>query len=217
MKQNKNKLYLLLVITLLAALTIPLFPQEQGYIKSGFDAINSKNYPLAIESYSKSIEKQPSYAPAYYGRGLAYSFLEKFSESNIDLLKATELDRKYHQAYYALGINYSKTAMYDKALAAFTDAISIDGKAAGYYYARANAYLTLKQLDKSLVDYNKAIELDAKLGLAYYGRAIVHKTEGRGDQSLKDFESYLTLNGNGDGLESEVTRLKKEILEEKKK
>ncbi len=187
-----------------------LASQQEGFIESAYNAIIEKNYPQAITNYTKLIENQPNYAPAYYGRGLAYFYMDNLDKTMSDFQMAIDIDKNYNEAYYGLGIVYSKKKNSKEAINHFTTAIRLNSNYALAYYARGIAYYELDELD------NRAIEIDPNYGLAYYGRAVVHKLQNRKSLALADFDKYLELNGNRDGLAEEVQRLIKEIKELKR-
>lgn len=186
---------------------------EKGYLQSAYDAMQAGEYKAAIVFYEKAIQSKDDYAPAWYGRGLAYAHLGKIKESINDFSKAVYLDANMSDAHYALGLSYVQDGNYASAISSFDKAIELDKTKSDYYYARGNSYKLNKQYDKALVDFSKAIDLDPNNGLPYYARGALHKLEGRGDASLKDLEKYLELRGNKDGMEKEVKRLIQEIRE----
>ena len=64
----------------------------------GADAYSSKGeHDRAIEDYSRAIELDPEYAPAYYNRGNAYSDKGEYDRAIEDLNRAIELDPRMPQ------------------------------------------------------------------------------------------------------------------------
>lgn len=57
----------------------------------------------AIDDYSKSIELEPTYARAYYERGLAYHSLDSLNYAIADYTMAIELNPKISRAYFNRG------------------------------------------------------------------------------------------------------------------
>src|SRR5210317_1896696 len=115
--------------------TLSLYSQDKGYIQSAYDAMQAKEYESAIVFYDKAIEAKPDFAPALYGRGLAYAHLGKISESTDDFLEAIENDKSMDQAYYAVGLNYIAEGQYDEAIKMISEAIRLKGDIAHYYYS----------------------------------------------------------------------------------
>ncbi len=142
------------------------FAQDKGSVQEAYDAMEKANYETAIVHYTKALETYESYAPSWYGRGLAYAHLERYEESNYDLSKAIEINSSHHQAYYARGLNHSKLGNNSDAIDDFSSAISINGEIAEYYYARGNSYTYTEDHLSALDDYNKAIQLNPNYGIS---------------------------------------------------
>jgi len=80
---------IVMILMFLITLIINLFSQtDEGYIKSAYDAIQSKDYSTAEEFYTKAIDQQPKYAPSYYGRGLARTYLNDLGAAISDFTNA---------------------------------------------------------------------------------------------------------------------------------
>ena len=54
---------------------------EFDWISNGYEAASKKNFPEAIKSYSKAIEKNAASSLAYYYRGLAYIESERYQDA----------------------------------------------------------------------------------------------------------------------------------------
>ena len=62
-----------------------------------------KDYPGAIEDYSKAIELDPTNALAYNNRGLIKKTLENYEGAIEDYTKAIKLNESYAVAYFNRG------------------------------------------------------------------------------------------------------------------
>jgi len=65
--------------------------KAEEYFYSGVEKANSGVYEGAIEDYNKAIEINPSYAKAYYNRGVAKIGLGQKYSGCLDLSRAREL------------------------------------------------------------------------------------------------------------------------------
>ena len=83
-------------LLLILLLTIPFigFGQTaEEYFDKGFDYLNSGEYQLAIENYTKCLRIDPDYAPqAYYNRGWNYGQLENYEDAIADFTRALRID-----------------------------------------------------------------------------------------------------------------------------
>ncbi len=193
-------------------ITLPAFSQanSQGFIQTAYNAMKAKNYPAAIENYSKAISAFDSYAPAYYGRGLAHFNNDELQMAKTNFEKAVELQPNYFEAYYALGMIEMRQDKYQQAVSYFDKCLSLTNAFPEAHYARASSWYQMKNYDKALVDYNKTIQLQPSYALAYYGRAITKKQNGMKAQAIDDFAKYKDMAGDQHGLAQEVDRLMKE-------
>jgi len=67
-------------------------PLAVEYLNKGIDQVdNQKDYGGAMLSFTKAIEIDPSYAEAYFGRGLVKVMLNQVETALIDLDRAGEL------------------------------------------------------------------------------------------------------------------------------
>ncbi|XP_050664146.1 serine/threonine-protein phosphatase 5 [Leptidea sinapis] len=78
-----------------------------------------QNYIIAIEFYSKAIEKNPNNAVYYANRSISNLRLENFGYALSDATKAIEIDRSYTKAYYRRAAAYMSLSKYKLALKDF--------------------------------------------------------------------------------------------------
>ncbi|MFN2111465.1 MAG: tetratricopeptide repeat protein, partial [Anaerolineae bacterium] len=63
------------------------------YLKMG-------EYDKAIQEYSKALELDPTYVPAYYDRGLAHAQRQHYADAIADFSEVIALDPQHRDAYY---------------------------------------------------------------------------------------------------------------------
>jgi tetratricopeptide (TPR) repeat protein len=66
--------------------------------------------------YTKAIESNPSYAVAYYNRGVVYANKNQLNEALVDFNKATELAPQYADVYFNKAVIYEKTGRIKEAI-----------------------------------------------------------------------------------------------------
>ena len=148
----------------------------------------------AIAEYNKAIEINPSYAEAYYNRGLAYAQGKgQFDKAISDWNKAIELNPSYAEAYNNRGNAYQAKGQYDRAISDYTKAIEINPSYAEAYYNRGVAYGRKGQYDQAISDCNKAIELNPSYAKAYYNRGVAHYFKGEYDKAWEDVHKAESL------------------------
>ena len=79
------------------------------------------DYDRAIESFTKAIELNPTYAIAYYNRGNAYRDKDNFDRAIADYTKAIELKPDFVEAYNHRDDVYYAKGDYDRTIAEYRD------------------------------------------------------------------------------------------------
>ena len=132
-------------------------------------------YDLAIVNYTKVIELQPDYAPAYHGRGRAYYKQKNYDKAIADYNKAIELSLNDAPIYVSRGDAYGMKKDYDRSIADHTRAIELQPDFVDAYGKRSMVHSIKGNHDKAIADGTKARELkpnnvDANRynGLAYH-------------------------------------------------
>lgn len=189
-----------------------LFSQQSSQVQTAYNALKSKNYDVAIKQYSSVIDTKNDYAPAFYGRGIAYYHLNSFNQSLIDLNKAVALDKGLKDLFYARGLTNTKLNNLVNAIQDFSTHLETSPNSAEAYYARGNVYYYLEEDAKAIEDYSQAIKIKPDFAPSYYGRAIIYKIMKKSDLALRDFDKYLELAGKNAPLSAEVLRLIDETL-----
>src|SRR5919197_6499118 len=118
-----------------------------SHMQRGIELAQQKNFPAAIDEFSKAIEANPKDARGYANRGTAY--------------------RQAAQAAQAAGDAGTATTRYSSAYADFSKAIEVAPKDEVAYRERGMTQIMQKQFDAALPDLAKAIELKPDDGYAY--------------------------------------------------
>ncbi len=207
MKSNlgeKMKKYLMIFLFFYAS---NLLTQEQGLIQQAYDAYLSKDFKKSIDLYSEVLEKHSSYAPAFYGRGLAYAKLDQCNMAIKDFENAVKFDKTLADAFYAKAICEIKLGLNQQAISSINSAIEISKTKPEYFYTRGLIFYYQNEWERSVNDFNKTIEIDPNFCLAYYARAAANYHLKQKAKSLNDFQTYLRMCGNKHNLANETQRL----------
>ena len=137
-----------------------------------------EDYDKALEFYTKAIEMDSTYTPAFSNRaGLYKENLNDNEKALLDYNKLIELEPENSDNYYYRGQFYKDYLEdYDKAITDLSKAIELDPSDANYYDERADYYVLNKMYEKSITDHFKRADLDStykayvnyKVGEIYY-------------------------------------------------
>jgi len=117
----------------------------------------------AAQAYTKAIQLDPKFLPAYEQRASDYLNLKQYPQAIRDYGTILGLDPDNHTAYADRGLAKLETGDNWGAIFDFGDAIRREKEDASYlpdlYEHRADAYVRLGKYNEAISDYNKAIEL----------------------------------------------------------
>ena len=112
------KLTLLLFPLTFSTLTFAQEKTEKYFLDAANNAYDQGDFTVALDNYSKAIEKKPNNFQTYLDRGITYSELDRFDEAIKDFNKCLSLSPKNDMAYFNIGY-----ALFSKEK--FTEALSI--------------------------------------------------------------------------------------------
>ncbi len=99
-------------------------PAAESYRK-GVESLDKGETDAAIAHFSRAIQLDPKYAPAYCDRGLALVMKGELDKAVADLDTAIRLAPTGARSYFNRGFAYFQKGEYDKAVADYTDAIRL--------------------------------------------------------------------------------------------
>jgi tetratricopeptide (TPR) repeat protein len=91
-------------IALAALLIAPVFAQAPDYQADGIKALDAKNYPLALDFFTKAVAADPQDYAAHFHLALSYSLLDKFPEAIPEYRKVLDLKPHLYDAELNLGM-----------------------------------------------------------------------------------------------------------------
>ena len=114
----------------------------------------------AMNSYDQAIAANPSFAQAYYKKGLLNVRSRNYNAARESLNKAVELDPSYAPAYRELADMYYYAGQYDLALSSFQKYISLAEKSPATDAQYASFLYLTKKYSESLAEVNKVLQSD---------------------------------------------------------
>jgi FKBP-type peptidyl-prolyl cis-trans isomerase/Flp pilus assembly protein TadD len=165
----------------------------EQYYQKGADFYKKGSADDAIVYFTKAIERDPSFKPAYNMRACTYLFLKgdahkAFDENkkSMSLLPVTWKD------YWVSGQVYEKLGDSSSALTAYTSSISLEQQAE-VYKCRATLETELKKFQVAYEDFSKAISMDRNDCDAYNKRGQLLIIAKDTISALRDFDASLEI------------------------
>jgi tetratricopeptide (TPR) repeat protein len=116
---SNKKIWLLLLITVIAIILIVLFiaPRilAEYYFNKGNADRDQSQWTEAITNYTKAIQLNPQDNEAIYNRGRAYIFLKMYPPAITDFTNFIQVEPQDFEAYIYLGLAYYRQGMYTQA------------------------------------------------------------------------------------------------------
>lgn len=126
----------------------------------GFYAIQTKNYPAAINLYKEATETAPGFAPLYCVLGDIYLSTGYFEDAITEYKMAIWLDSFNIAAYRHLCRAYEEQGDYNQAIDVYTKLISMAPTIPDLYSNLANIYYIKGEFDLAISNYQTAITLN---------------------------------------------------------
>jgi lipoprotein NlpI len=176
----------------------PAAPAEGASAKDwvGYGTSNGARGDMnaAISAFDQAIKLDPKYAPAYFFRGRAYSFLNKQDDAVSNYDQAIQIDPTYTEAYYQRGSLKGEKGDFDAAISDFSQVIKLDPKYAPAYYNRGHVQYFKGDLANALDQLNQALAIDPTFPFSYFIRGLVHHAQGQRDEATADFQKSAGFN-----------------------
>ena len=110
-------------------------PKVIEYFEKGIQAMNLRNYPLAIRFFNNLIEEDPNFAEGWNKRATVHFMMGNFDQSMQDIIKTLELEPRHFGALDGMGLIFIHQGqfqqaidVYDKMLEIFTFSVKTINK-----------------------------------------------------------------------------------------
>ena len=100
-------------------------PKVIEYFEKGIQAMNLRNYPLAIRFFNNLIEEDPNFAEAWNKRATAYFMMGDFDKSMLDIVKTLELEPRHFGALDGMSLIFIHQGQYQEALKVYDQMLEL--------------------------------------------------------------------------------------------
>lgn len=176
-------------------------PQEDpnDIFNRAYDAYGKGDYQIAIDEYSKYIDRVPNDASGHYNRGLSFYFLKKYSEAVTDFEKAIELDPEKAVAYLYKGYGHERLDDCMQSIEDFQKAIDLGyDQDAELYQFKARCENREEDYAEALKDALKSVALDKKDSYGFFEVAYAQYGLKKYAESASTYSKVIQLNPKDD-------------------
>jgi tetratricopeptide (TPR) repeat protein len=140
---------------------VTLNPRDaESYNNLGEALGELKQYPRALEAFTKAINLDQKLLKAKYNQAVSYDRMGNFRYSEFVFRSLIKNNPRYSLAYDGLAVTLSKAGRAKEALTFHEQAISLDPREPSYYFNYAISYLMLGNTAKALEQQAKLKTLD---------------------------------------------------------
>ncbi len=92
----------------------------------GIASAKGAQYENAIAEFTRAVNRDPTFADAYYNRSLVYAALGQMGQAVADLTTVLQIKPEFAQAYRNRGIIQATLGQHDQAISDFTKVLELD-------------------------------------------------------------------------------------------
>ena len=100
-------------------------PKVIEYFEKGIQAMNIRNYPLAIRFFNNLIEEDPNFAEGWNKRATVHFMMGNFDQSMQDIIKTLELEPRHFGALDGMGLIFIHQGQFQQAIDVYDKMLEI--------------------------------------------------------------------------------------------
>lgn len=143
----------------------------------------------ALKDFSKAVQIDPRYVPAWTNRGFAQLMLGRDAEAEADLNKSLELDPQQPTAYGLRGTARLQQGRADTAIQDYQTAVSLDPTNPAAYYDLGFAQFFDRNYAEARDAFNQALKVDPTIPFLSPWRYASMVFSGQREQAVAEFGS----------------------------
>lgn len=156
-------------------------------------AYETEDNDLKIDYYTRSIEANSEFSPAYYNRGIAFYEGKKYHEAIQDFNQALKLEARSALAYYYRGVCYQELNELEKAIVSYSCAITLDPEPEDCLLNRGLCYQSLGNFSRAIKDYTRIIKRNRQNVLALINRGYCYQQMKDLTQAIIDYKKVIEI------------------------
>ena len=173
--------------------------EARGFYSLGVDNSHT-DFGKALEAFDESIERDPTFAPAWKMRGWVKYRLRSHVEATEDLVEACRLDSTFVDAFYTLGVVYQVRELHDRAGPAYERVIALDPEHKEALTNLADVRMRSGEYDAAFRLLERALKVDPEFANAVFGLGSYYEHTGQPDKAFEQYRAVLHLPAGRLGL-----------------
>ncbi|PKR81482.1 hypothetical protein CW751_05370 [Brumimicrobium salinarum] len=163
------------------------------YYELGTIAAQKDSFALAVNFFTKAIERKANQADYFYQRGIQYFKLKNYEAAITDFSKVILINPKHADAYNDRGSAYKLSENYKKAIEDYNKAATLNKKSGNAYNNLGSLYREQKKYDRAISAYDKALMIEKDNFMALNNRGFAKFEKGDYKNALGDFKKVILL------------------------
>jgi tetratricopeptide (TPR) repeat protein len=164
---------------------------EAYHLRAKARLLDGRGSAAALADLTAAIKNAPSFAEAYFDRGLLHLEAGAVGLALFDFDAAIRQGMTGRDVSFYRGMAHLQGERFTEAVDDFNGAIRSDPELAAAYLNRGIAHYRLDRLKEAMADHTKAIALDPRLARAYLNRGVVRLKRGDLDGAVADFDQAV--------------------------
>jgi|ERR1700757_4354367 len=166
---------------------------ENAY-NMGLETMGKKEYPAAIDNFTKAVTLNPTFEKAFLSRGFA-KYESKNNAGAIEDFNLANAIKPSADAYFGKGESFYNLGKKDSAAQNLEKAVALDNKLAKAFYLHGQIKFEAKEYKDAVSDYDKAIAAKPDYAYAYNDRGSAKKQLGDEPGAVTDYDKAVAADG----------------------
>ncbi len=166
------------------------------YLIKGVNLSIQGRFAESIDFFNEAIKLDPSFAMAFYNRGIAKAVLYQYQAAIDDYSQAIKMNPIFLDAFVNRGILRVRLNQYQAAIDDCTIAIKLDSNCTDAFFYRGITKASLNQHQAAIDDYSNAIEIDPNLSYAFVNRGVAKAKLNQHQAAIADYNQAIELDSN---------------------
>ena len=166
----------------------------EGLYYEGIVLVWSEEYEEALSYFKQAVNKDTSYADAYFYVGYCNAKLGRYNEAVEAFEQAIRIKPDDAETHCNLGVAYYSLGRYNEAVEAYKQAIRIKPDYAVAHDYLGVAYAELGRHNEAVEAYKQAIRINPDFTEAHYNLGVAYAKLGRHNEAVEAYKQAIRIN-----------------------